>query len=1021
MLPVSRCIAASSRVMLSCALALTCLSVPLTSCAQQPGGDAPVDSAALANPTLVVGSNELVVTTARELPTTIGDDPSEIVVDYGWGMAVASEVERTDDHTLSVVFDVAEPEPALDDASVAGDLTGAVSILGTAFTGTDLPEVEVVQDTEATSAVDEATAGEGPSNAVSDSASGDPSEDAASTSDASAADKPLAPEEQAVSDSLEETVRCEFAIARPALTSQATVAAGDTDVELSLDLADASFADGVGAESVVLDGAFSGMTVAGVERTGDTAVRVQLAGTVREVGDEGQTEVDGSIALSSSATTSALAPTGSVALGAAGAYPYEDPSWDARTGLLKIPVALEGCTWREGVSVADITLTGSLADATVDRVERSNDDHARATVYVRVADTERHWLGGIVFGAAATSYGSELGVDVDFETVGLFADVVDAQRSDGTVSLSILARPEGVDIERVPAPEELVLGEGFSQATVASVDKTDEGLQVQLSFASGAFEAADGTLGTITVPDDCLVGVAADLDPGHFVMSVSNFRDDAGDAPALDAAASYRGDAVLSAAVYVPGQAQFAQADFVEAASSTVLGWVRSGVSQLAGSRFASVGDSILSFLGIPNTSTEAEILKEVREIKSQMAEVSNRLDSIDRDIVKLINSVETGTFRNQMTDFENGYLALNGALDGYQSALSTLLEQEAQMADAPDDEALRADYDAGYASFASQVNRGWSWHTSTIAFGSKLSSSAAGTGEGALAAHEKWFTTHYNWESQIYEERCRFYLYSFGTYLQAATVDAAALNYAIVHAPSSADAAQAQTLLNNLSTQIATVSKLAEEYAVHQLAPGYDVSLRANVAFQTTVEKASYSTRESELLPRAEVWRRTRVLQLAKQDARGDYVFTADDLGIVSDDVAATVMKYSSASSLVEELRSVGTFTVPANAPNAAVTSTFTVNNGFVNVGAGNKWDFYTVHYHLFTKSAEKRRFDNIAVAGSIGSYHGETDLSRVNVTGNRSARPGEEKFDASVIRTRAVGDDIYVPEAAGSGGTVA
>ena len=28
-------------------------------------------------------------------------------------------------------------------------------------------------------------------------------------------------------------------------------------------------------------------------------------------------------------------------------------------------------------------------------------------------------------------------------------------------------------------------------------------------------------------------------------------------------------------------------------------------------------------------------------------------------------------------------------------------------MADAPDDEALRADYDAGYASFASQVNRG--------------------------------------------------------------------------------------------------------------------------------------------------------------------------------------------------------------------------------------------------------------------------------------------------------------------------
>ena len=301
MLPVSRCIAASSRVMLSCALALTCLSVPLTSCAQQPGGDAPVDSAALVNPTLVVGSNELVVTTARELPTTIGDDPSEIVVDYGWGMAVASEVERTDDHTLSVVFDVAEPEPALDDASVAGDLTGAVSILGTAFTGTDLPEVEVVQDTEATSAVDEATAGEGPSNAVSDSASGDPSEDAASTSDASAADKPLAPEEQAVSDSLEETVRCEFAIARPALTSQATVAAGDTDVELSLDLADASFADGVGAESVVLDGAFSGMTVAGVERTGDTAVRVQLAGTVREVGDEGQTEVDGPIALSSSA------------------------------------------------------------------------------------------------------------------------------------------------------------------------------------------------------------------------------------------------------------------------------------------------------------------------------------------------------------------------------------------------------------------------------------------------------------------------------------------------------------------------------------------------------------------------------------------------------------------------------------------------------------------------------------------------------------------------------------------------
>lgn len=91
------------------------------------------------------------------------------------------------------------------------------------------------------------------------------------------------------------------------------------------------------------------------------------------------------------------------------------------------------------------------------------------------------------------------------------------------------------------------------------------------------------------------------------------------------------------------------------------------------------------------------------------------------------------------------------------------------------------------------------------------------------------------------------------------------------------------------------------------------------------------------------------------------------------------------------------------------------------MNVGAGNKWDFYTVHYHLFTKSAEKRRFDNIAVAGSIGNYHGETDLSRVNVTGNRSARPGEEKFDASVIRTRAVGDDIYVSEAAGSGGTAA
>ena len=83
-------------------------------------------------------------------------------------------------------------------------------------------------------------------------------------------------------------------------------------------------------------------------------------------------------------------------------------------------------------------------------------------------------------------------------------------------------------------------------------------------------------------------------------MSVSNFRTMRAMPPPLTLLRPYRGDAVLSAAVYVPGQAQFAQADFVEAASSTVLGWVRSGVSQLAGSRFASVGDSILSFLGIP-------------------------------------------------------------------------------------------------------------------------------------------------------------------------------------------------------------------------------------------------------------------------------------------------------------------------------------------------------------------------------------------------------------------------------------
>ena len=103
---------------------------------------------------------------------------------------------------------------------------------------------------------------------------------------------------------------------------------------------------------------------------------------------------------------------------------------------------------------------------------------------------------------------------MDFETVGLFADVVDAQRSDGTVSLSILAPARRRRYRarscarRARARRRILAGDG------CVVDKTDEGLQVQLSFASGAFEAADGTLGTITVPDDCLVGVAADLDPG---------------------------------------------------------------------------------------------------------------------------------------------------------------------------------------------------------------------------------------------------------------------------------------------------------------------------------------------------------------------------------------------------------------------------------------------------------------------------------------------------------------------------
>lgn len=790
-----------------------------------------------------------------------------------------------------------------------------------------------------------------------------------------------------------------FSIVAPKLSIQQAAAKDASRLTLDVALENAELAQELKPEHVQLSKAFSTMKVTAIERKSDNGLSVILEGSMAEEDDGGFLYLEGGITLLPDATSAAASAYGEAPLVTPAAYLQMQPAFGEGNGLT-VGVMVENCHWKD-VSPDQITLSGAFEQAKVKAIDRARGDILNITLDINREDCTG--IGSIVFAPAATDAGQALGVDVDFAHMGFFADLEAIEEKDGRVTLRINAVPVGLTLTDTLLPEDLTLAGEFEQGKVDAVSQKENGpLEIAISFSAGQFAELDGYGGHILLPLSSVTSKYASMDDFDAVIFVGRFKENMESQTPLAAQPAQEENLLLSA-----GSDKLLINDTTGSAFTEKLtGFVADSLVSMAKAGLGKVGGvlsgKLMEWLGW----TEDKTGKKLDEIISRMDSLTEEIDKIERNIDKLIDAVETSAFKEQMRDVQNSVLKLKPRVSGYQAALGELGKLE------PGSQAYKEELEI----FADMVNnaKGIDFHSETYGLGEKLLSDAAGTADGAIKAHYDRIIGQNNWESQTYDERERFYLYSVGTYMQAAMLDSIGLAYTVETSKSAVEKSQAQRSLNELKTQVGKVAQVAKKYQVKRLKPAYDRNLRTGVILKTNVESAVYDG-NNRLVSQGEAYRLIKQ-KLIDDTKPGKYTmiigsgnFTLPEYaGLLSEKQAGDMMKYSRKGSLLEELKDAG-FAVPKSCPNAVILRDIFVDKNLIRTGTSPTRYHFSVYYKLYQKAAANTyAYYMVTLSDKRTEIPENTDYSRCSKY--REGSWETQTIQAAVVTVVQESESLYI-----------
>ncbi len=785
-------------------------------------------------------------------------------------------------------------------------------------------------------------------------------------------------------------------IAYPSAMVKETSARGAERLTLTVETENTTFTDAVSVEDVTLSDGFSGMTVESVERQSDNAIRVTIAGTMPEADENNIPYMEGAIVLGQDATKAGVSLCAESELVTAAAYWGDYPQVSADGNSLRLRITLENCQWSQDVALEQFTLQGDtdgLALTSVERVDDANVDVVLAATDEEERDPETL---SIHIAAEATTAGRELGVNFSLSQQVILGEATDIAVEGESATVTISLDATGFTFKRTPEAGEIALEDAFVNAEVIDVSmESDTQLTMTVSVPVADLTGDYVDVGLIVLPEDAIEKEGGALEEYDNVVYVSVLLEDSQTEQttvSVDGAGS--SDMMLLSTTtsnsLATGIAKKALNFFCNEAKDKLVSMAKNKVE----SGVTSIFKTILSVFGFSSDDRSKE-LKMLQEISDQLKDMSVQIDSIAKDVKKLIDATETSAFKQQMRDVQSSVLALKPRITGYLGGFEALIQLE------PGTE----QYNSELKILADSINntQGIDFHSETYALGEKLLSDAAGTSAGALETHYNRIMTQNNWEQQTYDERERFYLYTIGTYYQAAVFDQLALQYTIETTTSSVTKSAAQSRLNELNTQLEKVAALAEKYAIKRLDGKYDRNLRANVILEKNIQSVTFnesnrlvsdtdafSLIQHKLDQGASKWGGRNIAM------NGSSIFHIDGANLLTEEQANTIMKYSSQKSLLEELRTAG-FTIPKNCASQVILGDVKVDKWFIRTGSSPTRYSYTIYYRLYdSKVSEKNTrnfclnsntktqdYFNLKAYGYTGSrYQGHTDVNAARVT---------------------------------------
>lgn len=766
-------------------------------------------------------------------------------------------------------------------------------------------------------------------------------------------------------------VLSKFPIATPSLSASGSAVRDSSFTTIELEIKNTTFAKEVDPDDIDLTYAFEGMQVAEIQRISDAKIILTLKGEVKSEGENLIPYIQGGISISPSSTNAAVHAYGEVPLVTATAYLGSTPTFiDKNT--LRISVLAENCQWNDDLEASQLTLSGAFSEAAIQKVEKCTKHPNGIDVYLTISQENCDGVGSVVFADTATNAGQPVGIDVHFDDIGFYAELQTLKTTEDKATLVISAAPHGIKLNKTLLPEDITLEADFEHGTVENIHQNeDSSLEISISLPRNIFDEIDGYEGIIRIPEDNVISEYANVEHTDTTIHIGAFKDTKPDEPAkmADTNCHDNGKSILLLAA---NDTILLAEEEDDALTNMLCGFIKDGLSSLvsagAGKAGGFISGHIMNWLGFE--SNEQMVDKRFQEIVDQLDSISSRIDQIEQNIDKLISAVETSSFKEQMRDIQTSVLKLKSRIPGYQAALGDLSSIEVGS----------DEYKKEFKILADKINNpnSMDFHGETYALGEKIMSDAAGTADGALKAHFDRVTTLNNWEQQTYAERERFYLYSVGTYFQAATLDSIALGYTAEMGESRIERSEAQKNLESLKAQVKRVAELAEKYQVKRLKPDYNRNLRINAILETNVDKVTYDA-NNPMVSEADAYRMMQqaLLEAPKTKTPAGYATAADgvrsftlpdSLRLLTEKQALDIMKYSSKNNLVEELKSVG-FTIPTDCPDAVVTRDIRIEKRWHRNGNA-KYYYIDVYYKTVTKNSAEHPFAHMAFYGHKSTW---------------------------------------------------